>query len=38
MLLPGIVLSTSPTNHLAIRQLRLMQFDGKSWVLLDEPK
>lgn len=38
MLLPGIVLSTSPTNHLAIKQLRLMRFNGKSWVLLDEPK
>lgn len=36
MLLPGIDLNTSPTSHLPIKQLRLIRFDGKSWMLLDE--
>lgn len=31
MLLPGIVLNTSPTSHVAIKQLYMMRFDGASW-------
>lgn len=33
MLLPGISMNTSPTNHLPIRQMRLMRFDGRGWQL-----
>ena len=33
MLLPGITINTSPTDYHPIRQLRMMRFDGKSWVL-----
>jgi branched-chain amino acid transport system substrate-binding protein len=29
--LPGIRMNTSPENFLPIRQMRLMQFDGRSW-------
>ncbi|WP_038214115.1 ABC transporter substrate-binding protein [Xenophilus azovorans] len=31
MLMPGITLNTSPTQHLPIRQLYLIRFDGRSW-------
>jgi len=31
MLMPGIVLNTSPSEHLPIRQLYLIRFDGQSW-------
>jgi ABC-type branched-subunit amino acid transport system substrate-binding protein len=31
MLLPGIMLNSSPRNHVPINQLYLMRFDGKSW-------
>ena len=36
MLLPGIVLNTSPTNYSPIRQLQLAQFDGESWKLFGD--
>ena len=31
MLLPGITISTSPTNYHPIRQLQLMRWTGKTW-------
>ena len=32
MLLPGIKVSTSPTDYYAVQQLQLMRFDGKRWM------
>jgi ABC-type branched-subunit amino acid transport system substrate-binding protein len=32
MLLPGIKVSTSPTDYYAVQQLQLIRFDGKRWV------
>jgi len=29
--LPNIRMNTSPDNYLPIRQMRLVQFDGRSW-------
>ena len=34
--LPGIKLNTSPTDFRVIRQMHLMRFDGKQWVLFGE--
>ncbi len=31
MLLPGIKLNTSPTDHIPIDQMQFMRFNGKSW-------
>jgi len=31
MLLPGITVNTSPTNHHPLRQMQLQQWDGKAW-------
>jgi branched-chain amino acid transport system substrate-binding protein len=41
MLLPGIRVSTSPTDYYPVQQLQLMRFNGKRWerfgdVLQDE--
>jgi branched-chain amino acid transport system substrate-binding protein len=36
MLLPGIRISTSPTDYHTIKQLQLQQFDGKRWVRLND--
>ncbi|MCP3468209.1 ABC transporter substrate-binding protein [Bradyrhizobium sp. CCGUVB23] len=36
MLLPGIKLETSKTDYRLIKTLRLMKFEGKRWVLLQE--
>ena len=36
MLLPGQVLSTSPTNYSPIRQMQLATFNGESWDLFGE--
>jgi branched-chain amino acid transport system substrate-binding protein len=33
MMLPGILLNTSPTNFRPIRQMELQRFDGERWVL-----
>ena len=33
MLLPGIRITTSPTDYRVIKQLQLMRFDGKQWLL-----
>jgi len=32
MLLPGIKVSTSPTDYYPVQQLQLMRFDGTRWV------
>lgn len=32
MLLPGIVVDTSPTDFFPIEQMQMVKFDGKSWV------
>jgi branched-chain amino acid transport system substrate-binding protein len=32
MLLPGIRMSTSPTDYLPIEQMQLIRFDGVRWV------
>jgi branched-chain amino acid transport system substrate-binding protein len=32
MLLPGIKVSTSPTDYYPVQQLQLVRFDGKRWV------
>ena len=34
MLIPGITLNTTPTDHHAIKQMRLKRFDGARWVPL----
>jgi branched-chain amino acid transport system substrate-binding protein len=36
MLLPGITLSTSPTNFAPIKQMQLEKFDGATWKLFGE--
>jgi branched-chain amino acid transport system substrate-binding protein len=33
MMLPGILISTSPSNFHPIRQMQLQRFDGERWVL-----
>jgi hypothetical protein len=32
MLLPGIALTTSPSDHYPIEQMQLQKFDGQNWV------
>ncbi len=34
MLLPGIIINTSPTDFFPIEQMQLEKFDGKAWVLI----
>ena len=36
VLLPGIRISTSPSDYRPIRQMQLQRFDGKQWVLFGE--
>jgi branched-chain amino acid transport system substrate-binding protein len=36
-LLPGITLNTSSTDYQPIKKLREMQFNGKTWDLIEEP-
>ena len=31
MLLPGIKINTGPENFQPIKQMRLVQFDGRTW-------
>jgi branched-chain amino acid transport system substrate-binding protein len=33
MLLPGITLSTSPTDFAPVKQMQLEKFDGNTWKL-----
>ena len=32
MLLPGIKVSTGPADHMPVKQMQMMRFDGKQWV------
>jgi branched-chain amino acid transport system substrate-binding protein len=32
MLQPGIMMSTSPTDYVPVKRMRLVRFDGKVWV------
>ena len=34
--LPGITLSTSPTDYNPLEQMRLQRFDEKQWVLFTD--
>ena len=36
LLLPGITVNTSPTDHAPIEQAQLSKFDGKKWVLFGD--
>jgi branched-chain amino acid transport system substrate-binding protein len=36
MLQPGVVLDTSPTDYVPVKQMRLVRFDGKTWVPFGE--
>lgn len=36
MLLPGIKVSTSPTDYAPVKQLQLSRFDGKTWQLFGD--
>ena len=36
MLLPGIKVSTGPTDHMPVKQMQMMRFDGKQWVRFGE--
>ena len=36
MYLPGVKLNTGPTDFRLIKQMQLMRFDGKKWVLFGE--
>ena len=36
MMLPGITVTTSPTNYDTFHSARLGRFDGKSWVLIGD--
>jgi branched-chain amino acid transport system substrate-binding protein len=31
MLLPGIKVNTSPTDHVPVDQMQFMRFNGKTW-------
>jgi branched-chain amino acid transport system substrate-binding protein len=35
LLLPGVRLNTSPEDFLPIKDMRLVRFDGTSWVLME---
>src|SRR5207244_2722346 len=36
LLLPGVSLNTSATDHAPVKQLQLSRFNGKQWVLFGE--
>jgi branched-chain amino acid transport system substrate-binding protein len=36
MLLPGIAVNTSPTDYRAVKVMRMFQFDGKKYVLMEQ--
>ena len=36
LLLPGVKVNTSPTDHAPIEQEQLAKFDGERWVLFGE--
>jgi branched-chain amino acid transport system substrate-binding protein len=35
LLLPGVRLNTNPEDFLPIKDMRLVRFDGTSWVLME---
>jgi branched-chain amino acid transport system substrate-binding protein len=35
-LLPGIIMSTTPTDYNPIKQMRLQRFDGKLWTVFTD--
>ncbi len=37
MLLPGVTVSTSPTNHFLYRGMQMERYDGTRWVLFGQP-
>jgi ABC-type branched-subunit amino acid transport system substrate-binding protein len=38
MLLPGIVINTSPDDYAVLKQSRLARFDGKRWAVIEDEK
>jgi branched-chain amino acid transport system substrate-binding protein len=36
LLLPGIKIDTSPTDHYPVQQVQLIRFDGEKWVRFGE--
>jgi len=36
MLLPGIKISTSPTDYFPIKQMQMARFNGEAWVLMGD--
>ena len=36
MFLPGVKITTSPTDYRIVKQLQLMRFDGKQWILFGD--
>jgi branched-chain amino acid transport system substrate-binding protein len=36
MMEPGITMSTSPTDYVPVKDMRLVRFDGKTWVSFGE--
>ena len=36
MLLPGIVVNTSPSDYLPIKDMQMVRFDGTQWVPFEE--
>jgi branched-chain amino acid transport system substrate-binding protein len=37
MVMPGLVINTSPTDYQPLKSVRLVRFDGEHWVLIEEP-
>jgi hypothetical protein len=35
MVMPGLVINTSPTDYQPLKSVRLMRFDGEHWVPLE---
>ncbi|MBN9559453.1 MAG: ABC transporter substrate-binding protein [Alphaproteobacteria bacterium] len=36
MVMPGLVINTSPTDYQPLKSVRLMRFDGEHWVVIEE--
>ena len=36
MLLPDVLVNTTPDNYMAINQMRLQRFDGSGWVVFGD--
>jgi branched-chain amino acid transport system substrate-binding protein len=37
MVMPGLVINTSPTDYQPLKSVRLVRFDGEHWALIEEP-